>query len=218
MARLSLYAIGITELRDVFGAAPELAERLRQVALERFPVPVAEARKRGSLLGRVGPAMRRPIDPPQVPSRPTVLDVDALLDGRSVPLDRLAHAWQVTQAWLDDLSWGRLDLAVSPQQMSRVEFDLARAGLPASLGLERLSQNNPQLPLRPAPDMQVGYSKNPHVSATRAALTTIIDELDADSETVVGPLLRFLNQFDDWQQEAADQGRPVPDLVVIRQD
>lgn len=218
MAGLRLYAIGITELRDVFGAAPELAERLRQVAAQAFPAPTTEQRRRGTLLGRIGPAMRQPIDPPVPPARPGSQDVDALLNGRAVPLERLGYAWQVAEAWLDELSWGRLDLDINSQQLSRIEFALARAGLPASLALERLSQNDPQVPLRPGPGMQVGYCKNPHVNATRAGLTTIIEDLDDQTEAAVGPLLRFLNGFDEWERAATDQGRPVPDVVVIRQD
>ena len=218
MGRLSLFAIGITELRDIFGAAPELAQRLRSSTTRRFPAPATDHRHRGSLLGRVGPALKRPIDPPHAPARPTMADCEVLLAGRAVPPERLSYAWQIVLVWLDELSWGRLDVDLSTKQMTDIEFDLARAGLPTSYGMERLFQDNPQLPLRPLPAQRFGYSKNQHADATGQALSMVISDLSETSIPVVGQLLGFLNQFDDWSVRAAATGRPAPDLVAIWMD
>lgn len=215
MGRLSLFAIGITELRDMFSADPDLADRLRAITAGHFPAPADEHRHRGTLLGRVGPLLKRPVDRPQAPARPTPADSEALLTGRTPPPGRLGYAWQIALAWLDELSWGRADLDIDPQQMADIEFDLARAGLSASLGLERLFQDNPQLPLLTMPDQRFGYAKNAHVEATRRGLSTVISDLSEGSLPTVGTVLEFCNHFEDWSDRAARSGRPVPDLVVV---
>ena len=108
MGRLSLFAISITELRDIFGAAPELAQHLRAITTRQFPTPT-EHRHRGPLLGRIGPALKRPTDPPNAPARPPKAHCEVLLAGRAVQPERLGYAWQIVLAWLEELSWGRLD-------------------------------------------------------------------------------------------------------------
>lgn len=149
MGRLSQFAIGITELRDMFGAEPELASRLRQIAAADFPAPADPHGRRRKLLGRVGPAMKRPIDPPTVPHRPAPPDVEALLTAHAIGPERQGYAWQIVLAWLGELSWGRLDLDVDEREMSDLEFDLATAGLPSQFALEKLLQGDPQIPLFP---------------------------------------------------------------------
>lgn len=104
MGRLSQFAIGITELRDMFGAEPELASRLRQIAAADFPAPADPHGRRRKLLGRVGPAMKRPIDPPTVPHRPAPPDVEALLTAHAIGPERQGYAWQIVLAWLGELS------------------------------------------------------------------------------------------------------------------
>lgn len=210
-----MFAIGITELRDMFGAAPELADRLRAIAADQFPISAGAHRHRGSLIGRVGPVLKYPIDPPKAPARPVKADVDALLAGRTITPERLSYAWQIVLVWLDAQSWGRLDLDVDAQQLTRVEFDLARAGLPSAFGLERLLHGNPQLPLHPLPGQRFGYAKNAHVEAARQALSTVIADVAEASLPIAGPVLEFLNDFDDWTQRATAAGRPAPDLVVV---
>jgi hypothetical protein len=214
MSRLTIFALGITELRDMFRAIPELADRLRAIAADQFPAPSASHR-RGSLLGRIGPVMKRPIDPHQAPARPTPGDVEALLAGRAIEPERLTHAWQILLAWLDATSWDRLDFDLAPQQMSDLEFDLARAGLPSQFALENLMLGNPQLPLQPLPGQRFGYSKHAHAEATRHALSMVMGDLGETALAVAGPLLEFLNQYPHWAEKAAEAGRPAPDLVVV---
>lgn len=200
----------------MFGAAPQLADRLRTIAAEQFPTQTGQGSRRGSLLGRIGPALKHPIDPPEPPARPMPADVEGLLAGRAVSPERLGYAWQITLAWLADRSWGRLDLDLDPAQLNKLDFDLALAGLPASFGMERLlSRDNPQLPLRPLPGQRFGYAKHQHVEATRQALGTIISDLAAGSVPTIGVILEFLNQFPDWSQAALETGRPNPDLVAV---
>ncbi len=210
-----MFAIGITELRDIFGASPDLAARLRQIAADHLPTPTGEHRRRGTLLGRIGPALKQPIDKPEAPKRPTLADVDALLAGRTVGPERLGYAWHIALVWLAELSWGRLDLDLDEAQLTTVEFDLARAGLPSTFALERLLQGNPQIPLRPLPGQRFGYAKNSHVEATRQGLSTVIGDVAEESLTTTGTALEFLNNFPEWTRQAAQTGRPAPDLVVV---
>ena len=58
MGELRLYAIGVDEVRDVFGAPPELAAEFRRVVAEQFP-PVTTPKAPG-MLGKLGPLFRRP--------------------------------------------------------------------------------------------------------------------------------------------------------------
>lgn len=215
MGRMSLFAIGITELRDMFGAAPELADRLRAIAETHFPPAAGKPPRRGSLLGRIGPVLKKSIETPQIPDHPVPADADALLAGRTIVPERLGVAWQIVLVWLDEISWGRLDLDLATPELAAIEFELAKAGLPSQFALERLLQGNPQLPLRPLPGQQFGYAKNPHVEATRHAVSTVIGDLEPDAQTIVQPVLEFLNRYPGWTAAAAAAGRPVPDLVVV---
>lgn len=215
MGRLSLFAIGITELREIFGAAPQTAARLRDIATHRFAAPAGEHRRRGTLLGQIGPLLKRPIDQTRAPSRPVMADMDALLTGRSISPERLGHAWQITLAWLAELSWGQLHLDVTTQQIAQVEFALAKAGLSTAFGLEKLFHSDPQIPLRPLTRQRFGYSENSHVQTTKQALSKVIDDVDEESLPIAGAVLEFLNDFDGWTQQAATAGRPAPDLIAV---
>ncbi|GAA2181012.1 hypothetical protein GCM10009785_14170 [Brooklawnia cerclae] len=214
MGQLTLFAIGITEVRDMFGASPDLADRLRVVAEDRFRVPTTARHGRGSLLNRVGPVLKRPVDPPRAPARPTGQDVEILLAGHSVPPDRLGFAWQIAMAWLDDLSWGRTDLDADARTMSSIEFDLATAGLPSRLSIERLMQGSPQLPLPTMTGQVFGYAKHEQAEATRQALTAVIGDVGQASAPFAGAVLEFLNHYPEWTIRAGDARRPDPDLVV----
>lgn len=214
MGRLSEYAIGITELRDIFRAEPGFAAQLRELAARRFPAPPNESTKRTRLLGRIGPAMKKSIERPEVPERPAPPDVEALLKARAIAPERQVYAWQIILAWLDELSWGCIDVEVDGRDMSDLDFALAAAGLPSQFGLEKLLQDEPQIPLRPMPGQRWGYAKHAHLLATRQALDEIAPNLDDKTAASVKPFRDFLAGFDDWTQQAAEQARPAPDLVV----
>src|SRR6185436_16405044 len=57
MGELRLYAIGIEEVRGMFGAPPQVADHLREVAQRAFAPPSLEAR--GGLLSKLGPIFKR---------------------------------------------------------------------------------------------------------------------------------------------------------------
>lgn len=215
-----LFALGVTELRDIFGAEPALAERLRAVSGARFATAAApEQRRRGPFIGRIGPVLKQPIDPPPIPERPCEWDADALLTARAIAPARLGYAWQVLVAWLAELSWGQLRLdPFTEDDLAKIEFDLACAGLPSPLGLERLLRNDPAVPLRPLPGQRFGYAKHAQVEDARQGLTRVIFDIDQASRPRVGEVLEFLNDFPGWAKSAQRSGRPAPDLIVVWPD
>lgn len=146
---------------------------------------------------------------------PTPGDVDDLLSGHYVPPERLSRCWRVLDLWLHELSWGTLSLALGSTEIDDLEFDLARAGLPSELSLRRLFAGDPQIPLRPTPDMRTGYARSAHVSATLAGLSAVSGRVDERHQAIVDRLVEFLEQFCSWSEQAPEAGRPAPDLLVV---
>lgn len=166
------------------------------------------------MLGRIGPVTKQSIEPPKVPDRPAPPDVEALLKAHAIKPERQAFAWQIVLGWLRELSWGRLSIDLTEREMSDLEFELAAAGLPSQFSLVKLLQQDPQIPLMPLPGQRWGYAKHAHVLATQQALDEIADPLDAKTAAMVQPFRIFLENYPGWTDQAAQQGRPAPDLVV----
>ncbi len=158
-----MFAISINDVRDVFGAEPELAERLRRVAADRFATGQVQRR-------RLGPLQRRDPGREIDPTRPLQRDVDALLDGGFIPADRTRQCWQLLQVWLVELSTAvrtlELDLATA-------EYELAAAGLPSQYSIAHLWQRDLGVPLRPIAGQIVGYAKHAHALETLQALASL---------------------------------------------
>lgn len=206
---LTLFAIAITEVSEMLGATPELADHLRALADQQLPAPADEHRGRGALLGRVGPALKYPIDAPAVPARPTRTDVDGLLAGQPIMPGRLACAWQIVLAWCDARSWARLDLHVDAEQLEHAERAVARAGLRVT----RL--DDPPAPLRLLPGQRFGQLPGSRVHTARQWLGRVLTDVDAAHRPDAQAVLEFLDAFDDWTQRAAVAGRPRPDIVLV---
>lgn len=214
MGQIRLHAIGIDEVRDMFGADADRAATLRSLAAEKFRVPEAENAPRG-LISKIGPLFRHDPHAPHLPSSyPTPNDIENLLAARFVAPDRITHAWQVMDAWLDGLSWGSRELNVTEHGFNALEFDLARAGLPARYSLGKLMEHDPALVLRPAPGMRIGFSRHAHVEATHAALAEAVGSLEAENRQVASDVLDFLGTYPHWTQLARKLDRPEPDLFV----
>lgn len=213
MGELRLYAIGVDELRDLFGATPAVAARFREVAADAFPRP---PQRSPGMLGKLGPLFKRPPDAPVVPpDRPTEADVAALLGGRFVSPDRLPAAWAALQAWLERVSWAMFRVAQSEAEFSDLEFDLARAALPPQYGLTKAVANDLGIPLRPAPGLVAGYVKYNHVEAASYAWLQALDQLSAEHRSLAEDYVAFLRAFPEHAEAALAEGRPVPDLVGI---
>lgn len=213
MGEFRLHAISIDEVRDIFGADDALADRLRECARAKFSVP---APRRRGLWSRLVPLTRTDPDAPVLPPGfPTPGDVEDLLAGRYAPPERLSRCWRVLDLCLCELSWGTTSLSLGPDEIDDLEFVLARAGLPSELSLRRLLSGDPQIPLRPAPDMRTGYARSAHVAATHEALSAVAARVDEQHTAMVEQLVDFLAQFCEWSAEAPGAGRPAPDLLVV---
>lgn len=217
MGEFRLHALAINEVRDVFGADDVLAAKLRNWALEAFPTPAQPDRHvgRNHLFRR---ARRRPHIVMHRAGSPTERTADDLLEGRFVAPNELVKSWRVLDLWLEKLSWGTLTTSCTRREYDALEFELARAGVPSYLGLNRLFGGDPQIPLRPAPGMRVGYSRASHVEATCTALDRAIPYLSDDNAQSIRTLVDFLEQFPSWYEEARAAGRPRPDLIILRHE
>ncbi len=213
MGELRLYAIGIDEVRDMFGASPADTERLRAIAAEAF-APQASEKKLG-LIGRLGPIFRRAPDAPVVSAAtPTPQDVNALLAGAYIPTDRVAAAWRILEVLVQKTAWGSTMLDVSQQSLDDLDFALARGGVSASVGLRHLLNSGTQLNVLPIHALTVGY--HPHQTALdmsaayRKAMPGVKTE---QQQETVAALVKWLDGFAAWADVAASLGRPAPDLV-----
>ncbi len=86
MGTLKLWAVGIDEVREIFSANPEVAERLRAAAAARFRTDLP---RQPGLLGKLGPLLRPSTDPAAPrPGVPGSEDVEDLLAGHHIPPQR----------------------------------------------------------------------------------------------------------------------------------
>lgn len=199
MPSLAVYAIGIDDVRDIFGADDTLAERLRAVAAARL-APAAAPTKRGWFK----PLQRRDPATEVNPERPLRGDMEAILAGGYIAPDRLRQCWELLTIWLAELSRTHLELPWEPGSFDRVEWDLAAAGLNSDFSLRRLAERQLGIPLRPLEGQVVGYAKALHVAETANALAAALTdpELPVPTHQLAAPLLNLL-------QEAAGAGLGV---------
>lgn len=212
MSELRLYAIAIDQVRDIFGADAELAARLRGVA---SGLTSTATTRHSSVLSKIGPLFRRPIDPPEIPTdQPLGYDVENLLGGRHVKPERLDHSWTILQAWLADLACGDVTIALDRADAEKLDFSLAAAGLPSDFAVGNLLARDPHILLRPAAGMTVGYCKANHAIATGLALKQTLGALpDGSLRDLARQISDFLQLLPQWK--VANKNEAAPDLFVI---
>lgn len=201
MHTLRLFAISIDAVRDVFGADPALAERLRAVAARHF-APPTRPRPKG-VLG----LFRRDRELEVDASQPIASDVEALLAGGYVPPERTRQGWLVLLAWLEDLAAANSVVVV--EELDTLEFDLARAGLHSDYSMRNLAAQPLGTILRPLPGQTVGYAKHANAIETLDALTALKQTAEDEFEAVIArtnPVVEVL---------AAVAADPSLDLVVV---
>ena len=98
-----------------------------------------------------------------------------------------------------------------------LDCDLAAAGLPSTYSLKQLMGEDPQLPLRPAPGMKIGYAGTGQTLTTWVELSKIIGTVPTARRGEADAVLKFLNSYPGWSHLAVDLGRPTPDLLVVWQ-
>jgi hypothetical protein len=180
---LRLWALGPDQARAPFGAAPELAGRLRQVTTTQFPARLPKPAKFGPL--------RRRVVPPLATGQPGLPDAEALLAGRFVAPDRLEPAWRLLAAWWHTLAERDLEVSWDDGDLDRVDFELGRAGVPAAQGVRGLMRRRLDLPLRLPAGRTVGWASAAEAQAILAAWQAHWDELEA-CQAALMPIAAFL--------------------------
>ena len=213
MGELRLYAIGLDEVRGVFGAPPERAGQLRALAERAFTPAPAEPRT--GLLGKLGPIFRRPPAAQVIsPTQPEPRDVDVLLAGAHVPPERTGATWRVLETLVCGLAWGSTRLGLTSERLDDLDFALARGGVPASVGLRHLLDTRPELNLVPVHGLAVGWHPYEKALAMAGAYRAAMPQIKTtEQQELVNGLATWLDGFVPWAQAAAPQRRPVPDLI-----
>ena len=213
MGELRLYAVGIEEVRGMFGASPPVAEHLREVARSAFAPPAVEAR--GGLLSKLGPIFKRvPATPVISPTQPEPHDVEVLLAGAYVSPDRTGATWRLLETLVQGIAWGSTRMSLTTQSLDDLDFALARAGVSASVGLRHLLNSTMSLNLVPVQGMTVGCHPYHKALAMAAAYRSAIQDIKTEEQReMINSLTIWLEGFVPWAQVAASLGRPVPDLV-----
>jgi hypothetical protein len=214
MGELRLYAVGIEEVRGMFGASPQVAEHLREVARRAF-APPAEAAARGGLLSKLGPIFKRvPAAPVISSTQPEPHDVEVLLSGAYVPPDRTGATWRLLETLVQDIAWGSTRMSLTTQSLDDLDFALARGGVSASVGLRHLLNSTLSLNLVPVQGLTVGWHPYQKAVAMAAAYRSAIQGVKTtEQRDMINSLIGWLDGFVPWAQVAASLGRPVPDLV-----
>lgn len=213
MTELRLYAVGIDEVRDIFGADAALADRLMAAAKVRWFDNIPEPRR--GILDKIGPLTKKALLP-ATPDMPTRADAEALLAGRYVAPERTLPAWRLLEGWVSVLAHDTLRLPMSAPDLDQLDFDLVAAGMPAELAIERAFRHETRVPLRPLPGMRIGYAKHAQALATADALRRVGDDVDPRSRGAADALRDWFAHYPcAWQDRATRDGRPAPDLVAL---
>jgi hypothetical protein len=213
MGELRLYAVGIDEVRGMFGASPQVAEHLREVARRAFAPPAVEARS--GLLSKLGPIFKRvPATPVISATQPEPHDVEVLLAGAYVPPDRTGATWRLLETLVQGIAWGSTRMSLTPQSLDDLDFALARGGVSAAVGLHHLLNSTMSLNLIPVQGLTVGWHPHHKALAMAAAYRSAIQDIKTEEQReMIKSLTSWLDGFLPWAQVAASLGRPVPDLV-----
>ena len=213
MGELRLYAIGLAEVRGVFGASDEVAASLRGLAQQAF-APAPDAARTG-LLAKLGPIFRRPPTTQVIsPTQPEPHDVEVLLAGGYVRPERTGATWRVLETLVCGMAWGSTRLSLTSETLDDLDFALARGGVSAAVGLRHLLDTGTGLNLVPVQGLTVGHHRYETALAMAGAYRAALPQIEsAEQQQVINALASWLDGFVPWSQVAAAQGRPVPDLL-----
>jgi hypothetical protein len=219
MGELRLYAVGIEEVRGMFGASPQVAEHLRAVAQRAFAPPGLERSHdpagRGGLLSKLGPIFKRvPATPVISPTQPEPHDLEVLLAGAYVPPNRTGATWRLLETLVQSIAWGSTRMGLTAQELDDLDFALARGGASASIGLRHLLNSTLSLNLIPVNGLKVGWYPHQKATAMAEAYRSAMPGIKTEGQReMINSLTIWLDGFVPWAQVAASLGRPVPDLV-----
>jgi hypothetical protein len=213
MGELRLYAVGLDEVRAVFGAPEDQATHLREVARRAF-TPEPDAARSG-WVSKLGPIFRRPPAAQVVsPTQPEPHDVEVLLAGAYVRPERAGATWRLLETLVCDLAWGSTRMTLTPQALDELDFALARGGVSSSVGLRHLLDSTAALNLAPVQGLTVGWHRYEIALAMAGAYRAAMPQIrTTEQQEMVTALAHWLDGFVPWAQVAASLNRPVPDLV-----
>jgi hypothetical protein len=212
MGTLKLWAVGIDEVREIFSANPEVAERLRAAAVARFRTDLPRPR---GLLGKLGPLLRPANDPAAPrPGVPGPEDVEDLLAGRHILPQRLSQAWTLLEFWIGALSWGSGEWSLTTTGLRELDFDLARAGIPARYSVSDLFANGLGVSLSRCENLAAGYVRAEQAHQMADAWAVGTPALEPDNQPAATEITDFLRHWPEWAVLAAQHSRPEPDLVA----
>src|SRR3712207_6564210 len=137
MGELRLYAVGLDEVRGVFGASAETAQHLRALAQSALAPQPDKART--GLLSKLGPIFRRPPAAPVIsPTQPEPHDLEVLLTGGYVHPERTGATWRLLETLVCGMAWGSTRMSLTSEALDDLDFALARGGVSAAVGLRHL--------------------------------------------------------------------------------
>ena len=158
MGELRLYAIGIEEMRGMFGAsAARRREHLREIAQRAF-APAAGTAPAGLLV------QARPDLPPgagrpghladRSPSRTTSR---CCWPARTCRRTGPGATWRVLETLVQGIAWGSTRMSLTAQGLDDLDFALARGGVSAAVGLRHLLEHQPEPRPVPVHGLTVGW-------------------------------------------------------------
>ena len=214
MGELRLYAIGLEEVRGMFGAPPAVADHLRGVAQRAFAPPAGDQRQHG-LLAKLGPIFRRvPATSVISPTQPEPHDVEVLLAGAYISPDRMGATWRLLETLVQGTAWGSTRMSLTESGLDDLDFALARGGVSAAVGLRHLLNTKTSLNLIPVQGLTVGWHRHEKALAMNEAYRLAMPEIKTEEQReMIAGLTTWLDGFVPWAQVAASLGRPVPDLL-----
>lgn len=213
MGELRWYAIGIDEVRDMFGADEHRAAQLREIAAATLAPP--EPPKQRGLLGVLGPIFRRtPGSEPVDPNAPVAADLDDQIAGHHPTPDRLVARWRLLEVLVHGGAWSTLRLELPGNLLNDVDFSLACVGVPTTLSLGTLLDDDLRTGLPALPGLRAGFCHHGRALARAEAYREAVDKIsEPERSEVVGKLAAWLNGFPRWGELAPGLGRPEPSLV-----
>ncbi len=213
MGELRLYAVGIDEVRGIFGASPSTTDQLREIAQQVLAAPAHD--ERPGLLAKLGPIFRRvPASAVISPTQPEPRDVEVLLAGAYVPPERTGATWRLLETLVQGIAWGSTRMSLTPQALDDLDFALASGGVSAAVGLRHLLSTTTSFPLVPVHGLTVGWHPYDKALAMAGVYRSAMPQIKTDEQRdLINALVSWLDGFIPWAQVAVSLRRPVPDLV-----
>ncbi len=189
MQELVSCAISIDDVRDIFGAAPDVADALRTSAATRPGAPQQQGR------GWLRPLLKRDRTLEVDVAAPSKQDIETLLAGAHIPPDRMVPSWRILTGWVEDLAARSSRVPWDQAAFDALEWNLARAGLNSDYSLRRLADRDLGIPLHPLTGQVAGYAKHVHAVETLAQLRAVEPnpELDSTDRRLLAPIMEVLD-------------------------